>query len=479
MEMVVLILKIYLVFTICVLLVYSIRHYYFTMHRLYSEQRVCYQDIIDSEFRNLSILIPMHNEERVAGQILDLLVSNTYPYHNVDESPQKILDLLIAADYPHDKMEIIPINDFSSDKTRRILDDYAARYPFIKPLHRYSGERGKPAALNDGLKKATGEIIIVFDADYLPPRGILKDIAVSFNDPEVGAVMGRVVPVNTRANLLTRLLDLERTGGYQVDQQARYNLQLIPQYGGTVGGFRREVVEAIGSFDTKLLAEDTDLTFRLLLRGWKIIYANRAECYEEVPETWNTRARQIRRWSRGHNQVMFRYLGPLLKSPHLTGYEKLDGALLLFIYSIPLIMVCAIIDSMALFFLGEMQIVAGLLPLLFVGAYNTFGNFAPFYQIGVASLLDGATRRVLLLPMLLFNYFFNTFYITIGFFEAIVDMFTGRRTKWSKSERFRDENGEVPKPVRDPHRPNGLSNSKRKSDDGGDPDSNGTGIRRE
>ncbi|MBN2320801.1 MAG: glycosyltransferase family 2 protein [Acidobacteria bacterium] len=475
MEMVILILKIYLIFTICVLLIYTIRHYFFTMHRLYSEQRVYYQDIIDSEFKKISILIPMHNEEKVAGQILDLLVSNTFPYHNVEEPPQKILDLLIAADYPHDKMEIIPINDYSSDKTRRILDDYATKYPFIKPVHRYSGERGKPAALNDGLKRATGEIIIVFDADYLPPKGILKDIAVSFNDPEVGAVMGRVVPVNTKTNMLTRLLDLERTGGYQVDQQARYNLQLIPQYGGTVGGFRREVVEAIGCFDTKLLAEDTDLTFRLLLCGWKVIYANRAECYEEAPETWSTRARQIRRWSRGHNQVLFRYLGPLLESSHLTRYEKLDGVLLLFIYSIPLIMVLAICDSLALFFLGEMQIVAGLLPFLFVGAYNTFGNFAPFYQIGIASLLDGATNRILLLPMLLFNYFFNTFYITIGFFEAIVDTFTGRHTKWSKTKRFRNENSEAPQHIKDLRRSNGMSNSRGNHVSNRSSDPNGTG----
>jgi cellulose synthase/poly-beta-1,6-N-acetylglucosamine synthase-like glycosyltransferase len=459
MEMVVLILKIYLVFTICVLLVYSIRHYFFTMHRMYSEQRMFYQDIIDSEFKTISILIPMHNEERVAGQILDLLVPNTYPPHKEEETPHNILDLLITADYPHDKMEIIPINDFSSDETQNILDDYAMRYPFIKPMHRYSGKRGKPAALNEGLKQATGEIIIVFDADYLPPKGILKDIAVSFNDPEVGAVMGRVVPVNTKANLLTRLLDLERTGGYQVDQQARYNMQLVPQYGGTVGGFRREVVEAIGSFDTKLLAEDTDLTFRLLISGWKVIYANRAECYEEVPETWSTRARQIRRWSRGHNQVMFRYLWPLLKASHLTRYEKLDGALLLFIYAIPLIMTLAISDSLALFFLGEMQIVAGLLPVLFVGAYNTFGNFAPFYQIGIASLLDGATTRVLLLPMLLFNYFLNTFYITIGFAEAILDKLTGRHAEWSKTLRFRTEFSEAPQHIKDLRRASGNSRS--------------------
>lgn len=380
------------------------------------EQRIYYQDIIDSELRSVTVLIPMHNEEKVASQILDLL---------------------IIADYPHDLLQLIPINDFSEDATRKILDDYAARYPFINPLHRYEGERGKPVALNDALKLATGEIVIVFDADYLPPSGIIKDITSSFNDPEVGAVMGRVIPVNTRTNILTRLLDLERSGGYQVDQQARYNLKLVPQYGGTVGGFIRDTIISLGSFDTNILAEDTELTYRLLTHGWKVIYSNRAECYEEAPETWMARASQIRRWSRGHNQVMMRYLWPLLSSRYLSGKEKLDGMLLLFVYAVPLLLLLALGDSVALFFLGEMNILAGAVVILFVGVYNTFGNFAPFYQIGIAALLDGANKRILLLPLLLFNYFFNTWYIALGLLDAVVDIITGRKAIWLKTKRFR------------------------------------------
>lgn len=437
MEVVILILKIYLVFTIFVMLIYLLRHFVFTLNRLFSEQRIYYQDIIDSELRTITVLIPMHNEEKVAGQILDLLVESAYPNENVGKDGRKILDLLVDADYPHDKLEIIPINDFSSDETRIILDSYAKIYPFIKPIHRYEGERGKPAALNQAMKHAKGDIIVVFDADYLPPKGILKDIAVCFNDPEVGAVMGRVVPVNTKANLLTRLLDLERTGGYQIDQQARYNLKLIPQYGGTVGGFRKDVVMSLGSFDTKILAEDTELTFRLLINGWKVIYANRAECYEEAPETWDVRARQITRWARGHNQVMLNYFWSMLFSLRISRIEKIDGILVLFVYTVPIILLFGIFDSLALFFLGEMQIIAGMAAFIFVGAYNTFGNFAPFYQIGIGALLDGSTNRILLLPFLLFNYFLNTWYISIGFVEAIVDKISGRSAEWKKTKRFR------------------------------------------
>lgn len=413
----VLILKSYLIFVVFIMILYTVRHIVFTFNRLVGKQRIYYQDIVDSELPSVSVFIPMHNEEKVATNILDLL---------------------IATDFPRSKLEIIPINDHSTDRTKEILDRYASIYPFVKPLHRSNGMRGKPAALNDALNLAQGEIIVVFDADYLPPKGILRDMAVSFKDPEVGAVMGRVIPENTPKNLLTRLIDLERSGGYQVDQQARYNLRLIPQYGGTVGGFRKAVVLSLGGFEPNILAEDTELTFRIYIKGWKVAYANRLECYEEVPQQWDVRARQIRRWARGHSQVMFKYLLPLLRTTHLSALEKIDGCLLLFIYTMPFILLMGILDSLVLFFLGEMQIIENIIVMLFIAAYNTFGNVATFYQIGTASLLDGAVERVRLLPLFLFNFLYNLWYISLGFFDAIIDLLTKRKTLWDKTRRFRE-----------------------------------------
>jgi hypothetical protein len=141
---------------------------------------------------------------------------------------------------------------------------------------------------------------------------------------------------------------------------------------------------------------------------------------------------------------MFRYLWPVIRSKHLSIKEKVDGILLLFVYTVPLILLLAFFDLLALFYIGEMNIVSGVSALIFVGAYNTFGNFAPFFQIGVATLLDNSTRRVLLLPLLLFNYFFNTWFIAIGFLGALVDIITGRKSKWEKTERFRKKNQGLP-----------------------------------
>lgn len=397
------------------MLIYAVRHAIFAYHRIYKKQRIYYGSIQDSEMPPVTILIPMYNEEQVLEYVLDSLIDSYYP---------------------QELMEIIPINDNSTDKTKELLDEYAEKYSFINPIHRQSDLRGKVAALNDALKVARNEIILVFDADYRPSKELIHQLVAAFKDPEAGAVMGRVIPHNAAKNWLTRLLNLERSGGYQADQQARYNLRTVPQYGGTVGGFRKSLVMAEGGFDTRVLAEDTELTFRLFTKGWKVIYANSAECYEEVPENWNVRARQIRRWSRGHNQVMFKYFFPVMFSKHMNAREKLDGLLLLIIYLVPFLFMLGLIDSIILFFLGEIGILTGWWVILFLGAYNSYGNFAPFYEIATAALIDGIKNDVLLLPLLTFNFYFYLWNITLGFFDAVADSVSGRYVHWAKTERF-------------------------------------------
>jgi Zn-dependent protease with chaperone function len=92
---------------------------------------------------------------------------------------------------------------------------------------------------------------------------------------------------------------------------------------------------------------------------------------------------------------------------------------------------------MALFFLGEMEIFAGIFFLIFIGVYNTFGNFAPVYQVGTGCLLDGMKQRTLLIPFLIFNFYFYMWYTSRGFADAIWDRITLRQATWQKTARFR------------------------------------------
>jgi cellulose synthase/poly-beta-1,6-N-acetylglucosamine synthase-like glycosyltransferase len=413
---------------------YIVRHLLFAMSRLYRRQRISYTELAGFHLPSISVLIPMHNEEAVAPDVIEAL---------------------LEADYPHDMglLEIIPINDHSDDGTGAILDEYAAKYSFIKPLHRRGGLRGKPAALRDATQRAKGDILVIFDADYIPGKSILKFLAAPFVDAEVGAVMGRVVPHNVSSSLLTRLLDLERAGGYQINQQARYNMGLIAQFGGTVGGVRRSALEAVGGWNARSLTEDTDLTLQLAINGWKVAYVNRAECYEEVPVDWDVRRRQIERWAIGHTDCLHRYLGPLLKSPFLDWKAKLDGALMLGVYLTAPLVVLGWIACTALFFGGETFLPA-LAALFFASTcYNTLGNCASFLEIGGSVLLDGANRRVRLLPLNIVNFVFSTATVTTALGRFYVNQLRGRDPgeRWVKTQRFRGGNGNGGGPSRSLH----------------------------
>ena len=192
-----------------------------------------------------------------------------------------------------------------------------------------------------------------------------------------------------------------------------------------------------GGFDPYVLAEDTDLTFRLLVRGWRVAYANKVECYEEAPQTWDARFRQLRRWARGHTQTMFRHWRRVLTSPNMTPAQRVDGMLLLGIYMIPPLILTGLGLSLALFITGTIPLAATLLLSFFAVGYNAFGNFAPFYQVGTAGVLDGMRERLFLLPYLFFMFLFNSWAVTLGAFDAVVDVLGGRVPTWEKTARFR------------------------------------------
>jgi cellulose synthase/poly-beta-1,6-N-acetylglucosamine synthase-like glycosyltransferase len=399
----------FVIFLVCV---YMVRHYLFTLNRLFGRQRHPYVDVDAAVWPRITVLVPAHNEEPVIGAVLESL---------------------LEADYPHEKLRILAIDDRSKDETGRIVDEIARRHPsLVTPFHRTEGKAGKAAALEDAMKRVADDIVLVFDADYIPGKGLLKQLVAPFFDPEVGAVMGRVIPHNVETNLLTRALDLERSGGYQVDQQARMNLHLVPQFGGTVGGIRRRALESLGGWDTGSLTEDTDATFRLMLAGWKVVYQNRSECYEQVPESWPMRMRQLLRWARGHNQAMAKHSRHILFNKLTTFREKLDGLLLLHIYLMSVILLVGWSLGIVLWYLGVNK--PGLIVILAVTSYSTLGNFAVFYEIAAAAYLDGSRQRLRLLPLILLGFLVSLVAVT----HATVTLGLFRRGNsdllWHKTE---------------------------------------------
>ena len=401
---------------VAVLAVYTGRHYFFTLNRLFGKHRQPFVDVLQANWPSLTVYVPAHNEERVI---------------------RDSLDALLTCDYPEDRLTIVPVDDRSQDGTRAILEEYRTNYPLrVVPFLRDEGTPGKAAALAEAMTRRQEEIFLVFDADYIPGPRLLKQLTAPFFDPEVGAVMGRVVPLNVGSSLLTRLLDLERAGGYQVDQQARMNLRLVPQYGGTVGGVRRVALENVGGWRVDSLAEDTDLTVRLVLNGWDVVYQNRSECYEEVPETWESRIRQIKRWATGHNQALRRYGGALLRNKRrLPFWQVLDGALLLGVFAVPIVLLLGWMCTIVLFYAGYPP-QWGRVTILMISSFNTVGNFAAFFQVAAASRLDGSRERIRLLPFLFLGFLVSTFSVARATLSR-ASWWEGRPVRWQKTERHR------------------------------------------
>jgi len=369
----------------------------------------------ETEWPDVAILIPAHNEERVLAGCLKAMC---------------------ALDYPVDKLSIVVIDDRSTDLTYTIAKEFAEMDKRVRVIRRpENAVPGKAAAILDGMTASKSEILVLFDADYLPPPSLLKHLVAPFADPQVGATMGRVVPANTDRGLLTRLLDLERRAGYAVDQNARELLGLAPQFGGTVGGIRRAALESVGGWPTGHLAEDTDLTFRLVLANWRVKYLNDARCYEEVPEDWVARFRQVRRWAYGHNQCLISYFGEVLRAPRLTLAQRMDGALLLLIYLFPLFVLVSIFALIPFTAFAGNGIVSRV--LIWLAPVLSIAMLAPYSQIMVAAVCDRQPHVLRALPLLFISSCVSLLAASAGVILLARNLSMGLAPGWDKTRRYR------------------------------------------
>ena len=360
------------------------------------------------------------------------------PAHNEEKTIEKSLRSVLSFSYPKDKYDVIAINDRSSDNTLKIMRDLQKTHKNLI-IHDRSpnAKSGKPAAIKEVMPLINSDLIIFFDADYYPSKGLLAKLVIPFIDSQVGATMGRVIPHNTNKNLLTRIIDLERRAGYVIDQQGRSTWGLMPQFGGTVGGIRTKALNKVGGWNAASLTEDTDLSYRLLLGGWKIEYLNHASCYEESPETWQTRFTQLKRWSYGHNECMVRYFIPLLFKKAIPFWKKIDALLVLmsFFYA-ALTFICI---PFCIFFHTLYDSEWNLIFYVPLFTHITgLAYFGLYWQIIMASIHDRQPHVLAWLPFLPFSAALNGWAIFSGFFTLITDKIKKQSLEWEKTSRYTD-----------------------------------------
>ena len=315
---------------------------------------------------------------------------------------ERLVKAVTEIDYPREKLEIQVLDD-STDETinvaKAVVAKYAAQGFDIQYIHRFDRTGFKAGALENGNKTAKGELFAIFDADFVPKPDCLRKLVDYFTDPLVGCAQMRWSHINGRYNLLTRLQTIMLDGHFVVEQTTRNRTGGFFNFNGTAGIWRRKAIETSGGWQHDTLTEDTDLSFRAQLMGWKFVYLLDEEAPAEIPVEINAFKAQQRRWAKGVLQVWFKlyrriWHAPLPLRVKLEMFFRLTGNI-----SYPLMIVASFMQFPLLlvrYNQGLYQLMILDVPLMFFSTVSVvlFYGSAVWY-------LDRTKKRFLHLPLVM------------------------------------------------------------------------------
>jgi cellulose synthase/poly-beta-1,6-N-acetylglucosamine synthase-like glycosyltransferase len=249
------------------------------------------------------------------------------PIYNEMYVVDRLLESVVGIRHPRELLEIQVLDDSTDETTtiaRRAVEQYRALGYDIHYLHRDDRTGFKAGALDAGLKRATGELILVFDADFVAPPDILEKTVGHFEDPDVGMVQSRWGHINRDYSLLTQVQSIMLDGHFVVEHGARSRSGRFFNFNGTAGIWRREAITDAGGWQHDTLTEDLDLSYRAQMRGWRFVYLPDLVCPAELPVEMNAFKTQQQRWAKGSIQVC-RKLLPRVLASDLPWREKVEA----------------------------------------------------------------------------------------------------------------------------------------------------------
>ena len=287
----------------------------------------------------VTVQLPMFNEPHVAG---------------------RIIEAACRLDYPRELLQIQVLDDSTGDSAavaRLVCDRLRGEGFDIEHIHREDRIGFKAGALAHGLNSATGELIAVFDADFVPPPDLLRRVVDHFTDPEVGMVQTRWEHLNAKQSWLTRVQALCLDAHFIIEQTVRSRTGRWFNFNGTAGVWRRQCIDDAGGWHFNTLTEDTDLSYRAQLAGWKFRYLPDVTCPAEIPPTVSALLTQQHRWNKGLMQTGIKLLPQILRCNaswqtkleawfHLTSALPYAAMLLLTLLVSPVLLI-ALPDSQA------------------------------------------------------------------------------------------------------------------------------------
>ncbi len=244
------------------------------------------------------------------------------PIFNEQFVVDRLIDACCRIDYPRDRFEIQVLDD-STDETQEVAAGVVARYAAgirtlgpqpIRYLHRTNRHGYKAGALEDGLKSAKGDLVAIFDADFVPAPDWLLRVVQHFAEPGIGMVQTRWTHLNRNYSFLTQVEAILLDGHFVLEHGGRSRAGVFFNFNGTAGMWRREAIEEAGGWQHDTLTEDTDLSYRAQLKGWKFKYLQDVECPAELPIEMTAFKTQQARWAKGLIQTAKKILPRVLRS---------------------------------------------------------------------------------------------------------------------------------------------------------------------
>jgi len=251
------------------------------------------------------------------------------PLYNERYVAKRIIGAAARLAYPKGRLTIQVLDD-STDDTVRIVEEETNRLErqgiAIRRIGRAERQGFKAGALANGMALGDGELIAIFDADFIPdPDWLLRTVPRLLADPAIGMVQTRWTHINRDASALTRAQSVLLDGHFRVDHPARQAMDCYFNFNGTAGIWRRQCIEDAGGWRACTLTEDLELSYRAQMKGWRFAYAEEIAVPSEIPEDLGAFGRQQFRWSKGAMQTL-RRLGPVLwRHRGSTLRQKLEG----------------------------------------------------------------------------------------------------------------------------------------------------------
>ena len=319
------------------------------------------------------------------------------PIFNEKYTVERLFRAVSRLDYPGERLQIQVLDD-STDDTYRLVKQLVSHYQVrginIQLLHRVDRTGYKAGALANALQTATGDLIAIFDADFIPAPDWLKRTVPRFQDPKLGCLQTRWGHTNQEYNSLTRAEAIGIDGHFVIEQTVRSQNGFFLNFNGTAGIWRLACIQDAGGWQWDTLTEDLDLSYRAQMRGWKFDYIPDVVVPAELPSQVEAFKKQQFRWAKGSFQVVRKILPQVLERTDLPWKVRLMALLHLTGYFVHPLMLALLLLTLP---------VGLLIPTIFkIFPLSVLACFGPpvLYLTATASIKAPVFERLKLLPLL-------------------------------------------------------------------------------